>query len=232
MIDFDTICFSYLQGLDVLDEFSLKIPPGLTMAIGPNGCGKSTMLKIAAGVEKSRSGHVKIFGHDLWQDEVAARQWLAYLPEHPDLTPFATVREILQMVCGLRRQPPNSVDEALDWTGMTQLGSRTVRELSMGQRRRAVLASARIGKPRCFLLDEPLEAMDRAIRSTIMQWLKELRDQGATIVVVSHEIESFVDIADRAVTIRHGHARRFDNLGETPAQRRLTLDQLARGLDP
>ncbi len=232
MIEFEDVSFGYLQGVEVLDKISLEVPSGLTLAVGPNGCGKSTLLKMAAGVEMPRTGRVRIFGHDLWQEEVAARQNLAYLPEHPDLSPFATVREILQMVCGLREQPIEAAQAALEWTGMSDFGSRTVRELSLGQRRRAVLAAAQIGDPTCFLLDEPLEAMDRSFRSNIIDWIIEKRELGATILVVSHEIDSFAPIADRAVTIRHGHARRVDNLGETPAQRRLTLDQLARGLDP
>ncbi len=232
MIEIDGVSFGYLRGLDVLENFSLDLPSGLTLVLGPNGCGKSTLLKIAAGVEMPRTGRVRIFGHDLWREEVAARQNLAYLPEHPDLSPYATVREILQMVCGLRDQPIAAAQAALEWTGMMDLGSRTVRELSMGQRRRAVLAAARIGEPKCFLLDEPLDAMDRAFRSTIIEWLVEKRDLGATILVVSHEIDSFAEITDRAVSVRHGRSHLVNHLGETSALRKSTLDRLARGLDP
>lgn len=232
MIEIENVSFGYIQGADVLDRVSLDIPSGLTLALGPNGCGKSTLLKIAAGVEMPLAGHARVFGHDLWEDEVAARRELAYLPEHPDLSPYATVLEILQMVCGLRGQPVAAAQAALEWTGMIDLGSRTVRELSMGQRRRAVLAAARIGEPRCFLLDEPLEAMDRSFRSTLIEWLAEKREIGATVLVVSHEIDSLAHIADRVVTLRNGHGRRVDDLGETPADRKSTLDRLARGFDP
>ncbi len=232
MIEFDGVSFGYLQGVDVLEQVSLNLPSGLTLAIGPNGCGKSTLLKIAAGVEMPRTGSVRISGHDLWQDEVAARRNLAYLPEQPDLSPYATVSEILQMVCGLRKQPIAAAQAALEWTGMMDLGSRTIRELSMGQRRRAVLAAARIGEPKCLLLDEPLEAMDRAFRLTIIEWLVEKREIGATILVVSHEIDSFAHIADRAVTFRDGHCSIVYDLGETLDDRKSNLDRLARGLDP
>jgi len=224
------IGYHYGQKAAVVD-MALEIAGGRFYGLmGPNGCGKSTLLKIAAGVEKPRAGRVSIFGDDLWTDEVKARRSLAYLPEHPDLTPFATVHEILQMVCGLRGELLAAVEAALEWTGMVDLGSRTVRELSMGQRRRAVLAAAYIGNPSCFLLDEPLEAMDRTFRSTMVAWLTEHRAAGATIVIVSHEIDSFAPIADRAVTFHRGRCTVVENLGETTDDRRSTLDRLARGL--
>lgn len=232
MIHFDNVTFGYSREVDVLDGVNLSLPPGLTVALGPNGCGKSTLLKIAAGVEKPRTGHARVFGHDLWTEEIKARKRLAYLPEHPDLSPYATVHEILQMVCGLRGEPLTSVEAALEWTGMVDLGSRTVRELSMGQRRRAVLAAASIGNPSCFLLDEPLEAMDRPFRSTMVAWVTGKRAAGATILIVSHEIDSFAPIADRAVTFHRGRCTVVENLGETTDDRRFTLDRLARGQDP
>jgi len=230
VIAFSGVSFGYRTDVDVLHEMSLTVEPGITLLLGPNGCGKSTLLKVGAGVERPRTGSVTVHGHDLWREEVLARSHLAYLPEQPDLSPYATVAEILLMVAGLRAQPPASVHEALAWVGLDGLGNRTVRELSMGQRRRAVLAAARIGNPDCLLLDEPLEAMDRAFRSRMIDWLRALRNQGATLVVVSHEIESFAAIADRAVTLRQGRALMVDALGSAPADRLTTLDRLARSM--
>ncbi len=214
MIRFSGVSFGYRSGLDVLRDVNLEVPPGLNLLLGPNGCGKSTLLKIAAGVEKPAAGSVSVFGRDLWREEIAARSHLAYLPEHPDLSPYATVAEILTMVAGLRGQPKASVHQALEWVGLEGLEDRTVRELSMGQRRRAVLAASRIGTPECLLLDEPLEAMDRSFRSLMIGWLTDLRDRGATLLVVSHEIDSFAPIADRAVTVLDGRAVLVESLGE------------------
>ena len=105
---------------------------------------------------------------------MAARRGLAYVPEQPDLTPYATVREILDLVCRLRGEPRERGREALERVGLANLAHRSVRELSMGQRRRAVLAAAFVGTPRHVLLDEPLEAMDRGAREDLLAWIDRL----------------------------------------------------------
>jgi Cu-processing system ATP-binding protein len=168
-------------------------------------------------------------GHDLWGDEVAARRRLAYVPEQPDLTPYATVREVLDLVRRLRGEPRESMDEALEFVGLSQLGHRSVRELSMGQRRKAVLASALIGTPRHVLLDEPLEAMDRSAREDVLAWIDRLLASGAVVLAVSHDLEPFAPRAARALTVRNGRCLLADPLPEDPTARQALLERLARG---
>ena len=229
MIRFRQAAFAYRPSEPVLDGIDLEIPPGLTLLLGPNGCGKSTLLKLAAGVERPDAGRVEIDGHDLWTDEVAARRGLAYVPEQPDLTPYATVREILGLVCRLRGEPRSAAEEALGFVGLKDLAHRSVRELSMGQRRRSVLAAALIGTPSHVLLDEPLEAMDRGARESILSWMDRLLAGHATVVVVSHDLAPFAPRADRAFTVRNGHTLRVDPLPADPAERLALLEHLARG---
>ena len=232
MIRFHGASFSYQPGEPVLAGVDLEIRPGLTLLLGRNGCGKSTLLKLAAGVERPDAGRVEVDGHDLWTDEVAARQSLAYVPEQPDLTPYATVAEILDLVCRLRGEPRERGREALTAVGLDGLSHRSVRELSMGQRRRAVLASALVGTPRNVLLDEPLEAMDRGAREDVLAWIDRLLASGAAVVVVSHEIEPFVPKADRALTVRNGTCVEAGELPEEPGERLALLDRMARAQAP
>ena len=235
MIQFHKTSFSYRPGEPVLAGIDLEIGPGLTLLLGPNGCGKSSLLKLAAGVEEPDEGRVEIDGHDLWTDEVAARRTLAYVPEQPDLTPYATVREILALVCSLRGEPREKGEEALELVGLRSLAHRSVRELSMGQRRRAVLAAARVGTPRHVLLDEPLEAMDRGAREDILTWIDRLLAVNSggmadtAVLVVSHDIEPFVPRAHRALTVREGRAITVDPLPGDPAERLALMERLARG---
>lgn len=229
MIRLHGASFAYRPGEPVLAGVDLEIHPGLTLLLGRNGCGKSTLLKLAAGVERPDSGRIEIDGHDLWTDEAAARRTLAYVPEQPDLTPYATVREILDLVCGLRGEPRERGREALQRVGLGDLAHRSVRELSMGQRRRAVLAAALVGTPRHVLLDEPLEAMDRGAREDILAWIDRLLAAGAVVVVVSHDIEPFVPRAARALTVRGGRCVDAGVLPEDPGARLALLDHLARG---
>ncbi len=229
MIRFHGVAFSYTEREPVLSGVDLEIPPGLTLLLGRNGCGKSTLLRMAAGVERPDRGRVEVDGRDLWVDEEEARRTLAYVPEQPDLTPYATVREILGLVCRLRGEPQQAADTALSLVGLEGLAHRSVRELSMGQRRRAVLAAARIGTPGHLLLDEPLEAMDRGAREDILAWVESRLAAGATVVVVSHDIAPFAARADRALTVRDGRCVSPGPLPGDPEARMAVLERLARG---
>jgi iron complex transport system ATP-binding protein len=230
MIRFEGVAFAYREAEPVLSGVDLEIPPGLTLLLGRNGCGKSTLLKMAAGVERPDRGRVEVDGHDLWVAEEEARRTLAYVPEQPDLTPYATVREILGLVCRLRGEPRQAADMALTLVGLDNLAHRSVRELSMGQRRRAVLAAARIGTPGHLLLDEPLEAMDRGAREDILAWIESRLADGATVVVVSHDLAPFAARADRAVTVKEGRCVSPGELPGDPESRMALLERLARGM--
>jgi len=229
MIALRDVRFTYGRDGDALTCPELNLPAGVTLLLGPNGAGKSTLLKVIAGVEQPSAGRIAIDGHDLWREEVAARATLAYVPEHPDLTPYATVREVLGLVCRLRGRAIADGDHALAAVGLDGLGDRSVRELSMGQRRRAVLAAAFIGEPETLLLDEPLESMDRAMRSWLTGWIGDASARGATVVVATHDVEPFVSLAQRAIVVARGVPRVLDELPDEPDARMALLDRAARG---
>ena len=230
MIFFKNTYFSYEKDVPVLDSINLEISPGLTLLLGPNGCGKSTILKLAAGVEKPDSGQVLIGGYDLWKNEAEARRSLSYLPEHPDLTPYATLKEILKLVCRLRDEPLEKGREALEFFDLHKLSGHTVRELSMGQRRRVLFAACFVGKPKYILLDEPLEGMDRAIQTEILDWINRHNQAGAVVVVASHFLEPFIDTVSQAMTIRDGKVKIFTDLSDTPGRKVDLLDELSKGI--
>lgn len=222
------VVFAYRRSTPLLQGISLTVGPGLTLLVGPNGCGKSTLLKLMAGVECPDSGSVTVNGLDLWQHEVAARSLLAYVPEQPDVSPYASIAEVLELVAALRGERRGRVAEVEAQFGIEQLGSRSIRELSKGQRRRVLLAAAHLGSPPVLLLDEPFDALDRKLRAEFLGWLKHRLDNGAVIVVVTHELEPLVHLAVRAVSVVDGRAV-FQDVQGTFRQRLDTLEPLARG---
>jgi len=203
-IAFRGVRFAYREGSVVLDLPALDVGPGLTLLLGANGAGKTTLLRIAAGVEKPDAGTVTIGGRDLWIDEAAARRDLAYVPEHPDLTPYATVAEIALLVARLRGLGEDAAREALAIVGLGSLGRRTVRELSLGQRRRAIVAAAMIGAPTVLLLDEPLEALDAEMRARFLGWVEGALDRGASALVATHDTSPWKARALRTIRLDGG----------------------------
>lgn len=228
MIDVERLRFRYgARDPLAVDVPRLRIEPGLTLLLGPNGAGKSSLLRLVAGVERPHHGSIRIGGSDLWRNEIAARARLAYVPEHPELTPYATVTEILAMVCSLRGVPRTHAVEAAERAGIATVAHRGVRELSQGQRRRAALAAAFVGEPDVWLLDEPFEAMDRPMRDAIAEWIRSGIARGKTIVTVSHDFGPIRDDARTAIGIRDGSAE-IVSLPDEPGDRATVLEDLAR----
>ena len=172
---------------------------------------------------------MRLAGHDAWRDEVAARRELAVVPEHPELAPYASVGEVLLLVARLRGLGDDAAWAALARVGLDALAHRTVRELSMGQRRRALLAAAFVGAPRVVVLDEPLESMDLATRALIVAWCEERRAAGAAVLVATHEIAPFAPLVDRAVVVAAGRVAVHDDLPAHPGERLTRLEGLASG---
>ena len=232
MICFRDVSYAYEPGRPVCRGLDLELSRGLVLLLGPNGCGKSTLMKLASGVEKPDAGCVTINGRDLWKEEAAARAQVAYLPEYPDLTPYATLDEVLGLVCRLRERPLDEGRKALDFFGLQDLSHHTVRELSLGQRRQAVFAAVLVGTPRHILLDEPLAGMDRAVQTRILDWIVRQAQRDALVLVVSHEIEPFLEAAGQVVTLRDGRAKHLAELPEGLQEKRELVEQAAGGTLP
>lgn len=229
MIVFEDTSFAYETGRPVIRGATFMLGPGLTLLLGPNGCGKSTLLKLAAGVERPDSGRILLNGLDLWGREVEARRDLAYLPEFPDITPYATVRDVLRLVCRLRGESWDAGRRALEQFGLAEEAGRSIRELSSGQRKRALFAAAVVGHPGHIFLDEPLDALDRQVADDVISWIGERAAAGATVVAVSHLIEPLAGIVRSALVVQDGKAILEEGLPAEAGARLGFLDRLARG---
>ena len=208
---------------------ALAVGPGLTLVVGSNGAGKSTLLRVIAGVERPAEGRVWLLGHDAWRAEVAARARLAYVPEHPELAPYASVGEVVRLTARLRGLPDAAAWAALAEVGLAALAHRTVRELSMGQRRRALLAAAFVGEPLVVVLDEPLETMDRPTRAAIVRWAAARRAAGAAVLVATHDVAPFAPFTDAVLVVAAGRVTRPDAGPEGRPARQAWLEGLAAG---
>jgi spermidine/putrescine transport system ATP-binding protein len=186
--------------------------------LGPSGCGKTTLLRMVAGLEIPTGGRIFVFGDDVTNRPPNKRP-LNLVFQRPTLFPHLTVAQ--NIAFGPRLQKVSKVevarkqDQLLDLVDLTGFGSRHVNELSGGQAQRVALARALANSPRVLLLDEPLSALDLAIRRQLQGKLKEIhRTLGTTFIYVTHDQEEAFSMSDRVAVMRAG---RLQQLG-TPRE--------------
>lgn len=182
-------------------------PGAMTAIIGPNGAGKSTLLKAALGIVKPLAGRVTAWGAPLPQ----VRDRIAYVPQRASVDWDFPTRVIDVVLMGLYRElgllrrvratHRQRAMDCLDRVGMTDFAERQIGQLSGGQQQRVFLARALAQGADLYLLDEPFAGVDAATESAIIAVLKELRDEGKTVVSVHHDLSTVEDYFDRVFLI-------------------------------
>jgi sulfate/thiosulfate transport system ATP-binding protein len=198
---------------DALKDISFSVPAGQLVALlGPSGGGKTTMLRIIAGLEAPDAGTVLLQGEDA-TDRSPRQRGVGFVFQHYALFRHMSVFE--NIAFGLRvrprrvRPPKADIDRKVrELLGLVQLdflADRLPSQLSGGQRQRVALARALAVEPKVLLLDEPFGALDANVRRELRQWLRRLHDEiHLTSVFVTHDQEEALDLADRVVVINRG----------------------------
>jgi zinc transport system ATP-binding protein len=202
-IRFKDVSFSY-GPVKVLEKVSFHIHQGEFIAlVGPNGSGKTTVLKLLLGLEKPEAGTIELFGSSL----LRGRDRVGYVPQQaPQDRAFPiSVRDLVRM--GRLRSLPVygkedrlAAEEALIRTGLLDLANRPFAALSGGQRRRVLVARALASRPEILILDEPTANMDRESGELLFETLEKLKG-GATILMVTHDTDFVSSLTDRALCL-------------------------------
>jgi sulfate transport system ATP-binding protein len=193
-----------------LQDVSLDVADGsLTALLGPSGSGKSTLLRVIAGLEAPDAGTVRIAGRDA-TTVPPQRRGIGFVFQHYAAFKHMTVRDNVAFGLTVRRRPKAEVaarvDELLRIVGLDGYQSRYPSQLSGGQRQRMALARALAVEPEVLLLDEPFGALDARVRAELREWLRRLHDEvHVTTVLVTHDQEEAMEVADRIVVLNHGH---------------------------
>jgi sulfate/thiosulfate transport system ATP-binding protein len=192
-----------------LDDVTVEVEVGsLTALLGPSGSGKSTLLRVIAGLERPDAGQVCLEGSDV--TNVAPQQrGVGFVFQHYAAFKHMTVRENVAFGLKIRRRPraeiKRRVSELLELVQLSRLGDRYPAQLSGGQRQRMGLARALAVDPKVLLLDEPFGALDARVRKELRVWLRRLHDEThTTTVIVTHDQEEAMDVADRVVVMNAG----------------------------
>ncbi|MEO1219446.1 MAG: metal ABC transporter ATP-binding protein [Bacteroidota bacterium] len=211
----------------VLWDVDLRLPAGKLMGIiGPNGAGKSTLLKAIMGLIPLDSGYVQLFGEALSK----VRKQVSYIPqrESVDWNFPASVHDVVLMgrygELGLFRRPSQTdkafAMECLAQVGMEALADRQIGQLSGGQQQRVFLARALAQRATLYLMDEPFAGIDAATEKIIIQLLKTMAQQGKSVIVVHHDLQTARDYFEWVILLN------MRLIGAGPAQDMLTTTLL------
>ena len=208
IIDISNVDFAYRDAL-VLKQVSLRVEGGTTLGlIGPNGGGKTTLIRLLLGLLAPTRGTMRIAGLAP-RAAVARGDVIGYLPQNPappDARFPISVRQVARlglvgktgMLRGYRREDLAFVDELLAMTGVADLADAPIGSLSGGQLQRVLIARALAARPKVLLLDEPTTGIDRLGQQQFLESISTLKQRlGLTVVFVSHDLRAVSAISDR-----------------------------------
>ena len=207
MIEVNHLVKRYGNTLAV-DDLSFTVEEGQIYGfLGPNGAGKSTTMNIMTGYIAPTSGEVSIDGHNILEEPEEARKCIGYLPEIPPLYTDMTVEEYLAFAAELKKIPKGKIrvmmDEIMNITGLLEMRSRLIRNLSKGYRQRTGLAQAILGYPKIIILDEPMVGLDPKQIIEIRDLIREL-GKNHTVILSSHILSEVSAVCDQIMIISHG----------------------------
>lgn len=205
----------------ILEDITFCIDQGVFLGvIGPNGGGKTTLLKLILGTLPVQKGSIEVFGHDLRHSRTD-RPLIGYIPQRSDIDqnfPASALDVVLMGATsklGLFRRPSGELRELalqlLDRVGVGDLADRPIGRMSGGQQQRTFIARALISQPRLLILDEPTTGLDSAGQRRILHLVQQLKDEmQLTVIMVSHDVGQLSHYADQIACLNrklHYHNR-------------------------
>lgn len=197
-----------------VSDLSFEIQEGHIYGfLGPNGAGKSTTMNIMTGCLSATAGHVRIGGHDIFEEPDQAKRLIGYLPEQPPLYMNETPLEYLRFVGeakGLRgRELAGQIETVVEQTRLGEVKNRLISKLSKGYRQRVGIAQALLGNPRVIILDEPTVGLDPIQIIEIRDLIRQL-GQEHTVILSSHILSEVQAICEKVLIIAKGRMVAFD----------------------
>ena len=212
-IEFRKVCKSF-GATKVIEDLDLTIEDGkFTVLVGSSGCGKTTLLRMIAGIGPATSGQIFMDGKEITNVEPGKRD-IAMVFQNYAIYPTMTVRANIEFGLKNRKVPKEERDKLIaeysEIVGLTPYLERKPSELSGGQRQRVALARAMVKKPKVFLLDEPLSNLDAKLRASMRTELIELQHRlGTTFVYVTHDQIEAMSMADTIVLMEKGQIQQI-----------------------
>lgn len=208
MLEARQLAKSYAS-IPAVNDVNFRLEPGQVLGcLGPNGAGKSTTVKMLIGLLKPSRGKVLFDGQDIYADLVGFRKRLGYVPEEPNLYPYLSGREYLEMVGILREMPQaqmyKRIDSLLELFAMYPHRYAAISSYSKGMRQRILLIAALMNNPSLLIFDEPMSGLDAATALVLKTLIRELGSRGRTIFYCSHVLEVVEQVCSHLLILRKG----------------------------
>lgn len=200
---------TYPTGVKAVQGINLTVEQGDFYALlGHNGAGKSTTIGIISALVNKTSGQVKVFGYDLDSDKAALKQQIGLVPQEFNFNQFERVIDVLVQQAGFYGiNKSEALKRAEIWLTKLNLWEKRThltRELSGGMKRRVMIARALMHEPKLLILDEPTAGVDIELRRSLWQFLRELNEQGTTVILTTHYLEEAENLCRHIGIIQHG----------------------------
>ena len=187
-----------------MDDLDLVAERGQIVALlGPNGAGKTSTLEVLEGYRRPAGGEVRVFGFDPVADRRHLSPRVGVMLQRGGVYPGMGAREALQLFASYYRSPADP-ERLIDLLGLARVARTPWRRLSGGEQQRLSLALALVGRPRALFLDEPTSGVDPQGRQVMRKVISDLRDNGACVLLTTHDLEEAGRLADRLIVIDRG----------------------------
>ncbi len=200
---------TYKSGVEALSGVTLNVQDGEFFGLlGPNGAGKTTIIGIITSLVTKTEGSVNVFGVDIDTDFSAAKRLIGVVPQEFNFSIFEKVQDIVTQQAGYygisRKEALNSTEKYLKKLGLWEKRNTVARELSGGMKRRLMIARGLVHEPKLLILDEPTAGVDVELRRGMWDFLKEINENGRTIILTTHYLEEAEQLCNQIAIISNG----------------------------
>ena len=211
LLSVENLSFGYTEKMLNLQDISFAISEGEMISIvGKNGAGKSTLAKLLCGFEKQNTGVIRLRGKDITSDTIKERaKTIGYVMQNPNqMISKPMIFEEVAMALEVAHLPKEEIEErvhkALKICGLYEFRKWPISALSYGQKKRVTIASILVLNPQILILDEPTAGQDFRHYTEIMEFLKELNQQGITVLMITHDMHLMLEYTNRSLVFSEG----------------------------
>lgn len=208
IVKVDSLVKRYGENIAV-DHFSLEVKKGEILGLlGPNGSGKTTTINCILSLLNYDKGSIEVFGQKMSPERYDLKRRIGVVPQNVAVLNALTVEENIDFFCGLyikdKAERKACIEEALEFTGLTEFRKQKPKKLSGGLLRRLNIACGIAHKPELIFFDEPTVAVDPQSRNAILEGIRKMNEQGSTVIYTSHYMEEVEELCSRIVIMDHG----------------------------